>query len=213
MDRLGLSNPVHPSHGLNVRLGVPIAVKQNASISRLEIQPHTSTASRYQKEKKGRLGFVESTNVVTPAGWFCGSVQTAKLPSTQFAVVFDNVEHRGKLGKNDGTMIVLKESLKEHVQDTQFPRSRHQIFQAGLVWVHFSTLKDKGMVATLSQLHKERPEQSMACSAMMRLVFGARQAAQILHEQRTIPKGLPLGQWTVYLGLEFGWNKGLYLVL
>ena len=51
MYRLGLANPVDPGHGLDVDLGVPIRVVQDASVGRLEIDAQAARPGGEQEHE------------------------------------------------------------------------------------------------------------------------------------------------------------------
>ena len=66
MHLFGLPDAVHPSHGLQVRLGVPVAVEENARVGGLEVHPEAAGPRRHEECKEGRARRVEGVDVHRP---------------------------------------------------------------------------------------------------------------------------------------------------
>mmetsp|Transcript_3242 Transcript_3242/g.7180 ORF Transcript_3242/g.7180 Transcript_3242/m.7180 type:complete len:266 (+) Transcript_3242:1216-2013(+) len=156
------------SLSLHVALRVPVAVRQNHGISRLQIKAEATRARRYEIRHKRRALLVEPASLVrTPS---CGSlsVETQVAVLTRLESSLDDVEKASELRKDDAFTPLGNQSRQNAVKHLHLSRAEPNPFIRRLIWIRAGLLARRQLVRVvrhLAKLHHEIIQLSEARSA------------------------------------------------
>jgi hypothetical protein len=110
-----LSDPMSSSHGLKICLWIPIRVEDDTSICRHEINSQTTSTSRQQETKIGRIRSVEMIYSLATLGSGDSPIESLERQPPSLEIIAEDIEHPYHLRKNQYSMAVPTEALQQLV--------------------------------------------------------------------------------------------------
>lgn len=142
-------------HGLQVVLGVVVAVKDDNGVGCLEVDTETARTGGEEEGKVRRPRRVEVLDTLLADITGYGAVKTLVDVTARGHVVGDDIEQAYHLAEDEDTVVVRLETCEELVEKNHLARVHDEAAQLlvdGLCAV-LSSVKQVGMVGRLLELH------------------------------------------------------------
>lgn len=117
VDLLGLADTVCTVHGLEVGLGVPVAIEQNDNVGGNEVDTETTRTGCQKEDELFTARGVVLVNRADTVLVRRVTVDTAVLEVTELAVVLENVKHTTHLREDEDARALGLHRLEKLVED------------------------------------------------------------------------------------------------
>ncbi|KAH9409282.1 hypothetical protein TYRP_010285 [Tyrophagus putrescentiae] len=178
-----LPNSMRPILRLQILVRIPVRIKDDDRIGRLQIQPQTSGSSGQQKDKVVRLLGVEHSQQGASIFSFCGSIQSHVLVPPVAKVVLNDGHRVGHLTEEQHPVpgrLKLRQNPIQQLKLARRPvqvRPRHGLLLGMdmLAIRLLNGLKHERVVADLLQLHQTVHQRPRPAPSLLPLLAAVRQ--------------------------------------
>eukprot|EP00341_Mesodinium_pulex_P009578 CAMPEP_0116895494 /NCGR_PEP_ID=MMETSP0467-20121206/5006_1 /TAXON_ID=283647 /ORGANISM="Mesodinium pulex, Strain SPMC105" /LENGTH=388 /DNA_ID=CAMNT_0004566257 /DNA_START=772 /DNA_END=1938 /DNA_ORIENTATION=+ len=164
-DVILLPDSVCTSCGLQVVLRIPVGVEDDDSGCTGQVDAHTSSFSRQQKDLHPLIEVIEVFNAFVPLGHSDATVQSLLRNALMFHVFLQDVQDQHELRENQHFLVFRPQFRQKFVQENELAAAFHEFLHAHfLVVVNLGhdlvlhSLEQPGVVADVAQLHLDVAE-------------------------------------------------------
>mmetsp|Transcript_47611 Transcript_47611/g.79829 ORF Transcript_47611/g.79829 Transcript_47611/m.79829 type:complete len:768 (+) Transcript_47611:2909-5212(+) len=205
-DRLLLPDPVRAVLGLQVHLGVPVAVVQDHGVGGRQVDAQAPGAGGQHEEEHGAVGGVEALHALVPLEGAGAPVEAVVRVALPDQVVLHDVQHPRHLAEQQHAVALGLQPRQQLVQDPHLPGVVDDLLVGDERRPLLCAIKEVWVIAGLPQLHHNVQQLGLTARPLI-------DDRRVFCQDVRVPLALHLRHPTPHVDLLLGRDAGVHLCL